>query len=177
VGITDFVTPVSSSDGYEIQFRLVDARTDGGGNLFASLHSQTNVAIGVTDNNESLESVSLTGTGLLLDQAHFHNFVLQFSARWEKFIDDLMFLDGQGEQVNFLKPLDLRFVNHTAQLGDGHPLGGFLLATAASATATTAASVASTTAAFSASTSAFSASTSAHSSSFGCRHSDDLRIS
>ncbi len=55
VRLSDLVTPVSSSDGNDGQFGQDDGTTDSGRYLFGALHSQTNMAIVVTNSNKGLE--------------------------------------------------------------------------------------------------------------------------
>lgn len=67
VGLTKVGTPVSSSHGDDAQLGDDDGGTDGGGDLLGSLDAETDVALGVTNDDDGLESGTLTGTGLLLD--------------------------------------------------------------------------------------------------------------
>lgn len=54
VGLADLVTPVTSPDGDDGQLGQDDGTTDGSGHLFGALHSQTHVAIVVTNGNKGL---------------------------------------------------------------------------------------------------------------------------
>lgn len=65
--ITKVGTPVTSADGKNAQLGDGDGGADGGRNLLGGLDTKTDVALGVTDNNDGLETGTLTGTGLLLD--------------------------------------------------------------------------------------------------------------
>jgi hypothetical protein len=67
VRLTKVGSPVTSSDGENAQLGDDDGGTDGGCDFLGGLDSETNVALGVTDDNDSLETGTLTGTGLLLD--------------------------------------------------------------------------------------------------------------
>lgn len=60
-------SPVTSSDGDDAQLGDDDGGADGSGNLLGGLDAETDVALGVTNDDNGLESGSLTGTGLLLD--------------------------------------------------------------------------------------------------------------
>jgi hypothetical protein len=60
-------TPVTSSHGDDAELSDDDGGTDGGSNLLGGLDTETDVALGVTNDDNGLESGSLTGTGLLLD--------------------------------------------------------------------------------------------------------------
>lgn len=65
--LTKVGTPVTSSDGDDAQLGDDDGGTDGSGDFLGGLDSETDVALGVTNDDDGLESGSLTGTGLLLD--------------------------------------------------------------------------------------------------------------
>ena len=67
VGLTKVGTPVSSSHGDDAQLGDDDGGTDGGSNLLGSLDAEADVALGVANDDDGLESGPLTGTGLLLD--------------------------------------------------------------------------------------------------------------
>jgi hypothetical protein len=60
-------TPVSSSHGDDAELGDNDGGTDGGSDFLGGLDAETDVALGVTNDDNGLESGSLTGTGLLLD--------------------------------------------------------------------------------------------------------------
>lgn len=64
---TKIGTPVTTSDGDDAQLGDNDSGADGSGNFLGSLDTKTNMALGVTNDDNGLESGSLTGTGLLLD--------------------------------------------------------------------------------------------------------------
>lgn len=64
---TKIGTPVATSDGDDAQLGDDDGSTDGGSNFLGSLDAKTDVTLGVTNDDNRLESGSLTGTGLLLD--------------------------------------------------------------------------------------------------------------
>lgn len=59
--------PVAATHGNDAQLRNDDGRADGSGHFLGRLDTETNVALRVTDDDDRLESGSLTGTGLLLD--------------------------------------------------------------------------------------------------------------
>lgn len=67
VRLTEVGTPVSSPDGNDGKLGNDDGGADGSGDFLGGLDSETDVALGVTDDNDSLEAGTLTGTGLLLD--------------------------------------------------------------------------------------------------------------
>lgn len=61
-------TPVTAADGDNAQLGDDDSGTDGGSDFLGGLDTETDVALGVTDDDDGLKSGSLTGTGLLLDR-------------------------------------------------------------------------------------------------------------
>lgn len=65
--LTKVGTPVSSSDGDDGELGNDDGSSDGGSDFLGGLDTETDVALGVTNDDNGLESGSLTGTGLLLD--------------------------------------------------------------------------------------------------------------
>ena len=67
VRLTKVGTPVTSSDGDNGELGDDDGGADGGSDFLGGLDTKTNVALGVTDDDDSLEAGTLTGTGLLLD--------------------------------------------------------------------------------------------------------------
>lgn len=67
MGLTQVGTPVTTTNGDDAQLGDDDGGTDSGGNLLGGLDTQTDVALGVTNDDNGLETGTLTGTGLLLD--------------------------------------------------------------------------------------------------------------
>lgn len=67
MGQTKVGTPVSSSDGDNAQLGNDDGGADSSSDFLGSLNTETDVTLGVTNDDNGLESSSLTGTGLLLD--------------------------------------------------------------------------------------------------------------
>lgn len=65
--LTQVVAPVASSHGDDAQLGDDDGGADGGSDFLGGLDAETDVALGVTDDDDGLEAGSLTGTGLLLD--------------------------------------------------------------------------------------------------------------
>jgi len=96
VGKTYIVTPVSSSDGDDVSLGHDDGTLDGDGNFLTTLSTETNVSVGVTNSDVSLESGSLTGSSHLLDGHNLDDFVLE--GLTEEVINDLELLDGDGEE-------------------------------------------------------------------------------
>jgi hypothetical protein len=101
---TQVGTPVTSSDWDDGQLGNDNGSLDGGSNFLGGLDTQTNVTVGVTNDDNSLHSGSLTGSGLLLDRSDLHDIVLQV---WQQQVNDLVFLDWQRVQVDLLNAGDL----------------------------------------------------------------------
>lgn len=176
VRLTKVAAPVTATDGDNVELGDDDGGADGGSDFLGGLDTETDVAVGVTDEDDSLEAGTLTGTGLLLDRldlfvenpsahhsrlsnpaigvsagllpgmSHLHDLVLEGR---EEEVDDLVLLDGKRVKVDLLHGLDLASLHETTELGDRLPL--LLLALCAATGATTAAaSTATVTAALSA---------------------------
>jgi len=97
---SDLVTPISSSDWDNGELGSDDSTTNGSGNFLGAFHTETNMAVVITNDNKGLESSSLTCTCLLLDWHDLHYFILQFATK--KPIYYLVLLDGQGIKVDLL---------------------------------------------------------------------------
>lgn len=152
---TKLVTPVTSSDWDNRELGKDDSATDSGGDFLGALDSETDVAVSVTNADDSLESGSLTGSGLLLDGLDLQDFVLEGGA--DEVIDDLellesifdiylkirIYLDGKGEVVDFFNGLDLAVLDKSTELGNGLPFLWLGLASTSS-TASTASSATTT---------------------------------
>lgn len=65
--LTQVGAPVASADGQDGELGDGDGGTDGGRDFLGGLDTETDVTLGVTDDNDGLETGTLTGTGLLLD--------------------------------------------------------------------------------------------------------------
>lgn len=66
VRFTEGCTPVSSPDRQDAELGDDDSSPDGSGDFLRCLDSQPDVAFRVTDDDDGLESGTLTGAGLLL---------------------------------------------------------------------------------------------------------------
>lgn len=55
VGLSDLVTPIASPHGDDGQLGQDDGTADGSGHLFGALHSQTHMAVVVTNGDEGLK--------------------------------------------------------------------------------------------------------------------------
>mmetsp|Transcript_14999 Transcript_14999/g.41739 ORF Transcript_14999/g.41739 Transcript_14999/m.41739 type:complete len:314 (-) Transcript_14999:40-981(-) len=157
VGKAGGTSPVSSSDGNNVELGGGDGTANGGGNLGGALDSETDVSVGITNCHKGLEASALTGRGLLLDRHDLHDLVLELVL--EEIVDDLGFLDGDGKQKDLLDGGNLSLLDQTSELGYGDP--DVLVASSSSAAAT-----ASATASSSASTASSASESSA--SSFWC---------
>lgn len=67
MGDTEVGAPVSATDGDDAELSDDDGGADSSGDFLRGLDSETDVALGVTDQDDGLEAGTLTGTGLLLD--------------------------------------------------------------------------------------------------------------
>ena len=71
--LTEVGTPVTTTDGDDGELGDDDGSADGGSDFLGGLDAETNVALAVADDNDSLEAGTLTGTGLLLDRLDLLN--------------------------------------------------------------------------------------------------------
>lgn len=67
VRLAEVGTPETTSNGDDAQLGDDDGGTDSSSDFLGGLDTETDVALGIANNDNSLESGSLTGTGLLLD--------------------------------------------------------------------------------------------------------------
>lgn len=67
VRLTEVVAPVAATDGDDGELGDDDGGANGRGDFLGGLDAETDVALGVTDDDDGLETSTLTGTGLLLD--------------------------------------------------------------------------------------------------------------
>jgi len=144
VGSTDLVTPVTSADWNNCELGENDSTTNSSSNFLGALDAETDVSVGVTNKNKSLETCSLTSTSLLLDWHDLDDLILQ-DAWGEEVVNDLEFLDWEREEVDVFKALDEASLYETTKLGNWNPFAAFLLIpswalSATSATSTTASS-------------------------------------
>lgn len=77
VGLSDLVTPVPTAHWHHRQLSQDDGTADGSGHFLGALDTQTDVTVEVTNGHKSLETGSLTGTGLLLHGHDLQHLVLQ----------------------------------------------------------------------------------------------------
>lgn len=66
--LTEVGTPVTTANGQNAELGNDDSSANGGSDFLGGLDSETDVALTVTDDDNGLETGTLTGTGLLLDR-------------------------------------------------------------------------------------------------------------
>lgn len=96
VRLTKVGTPVTATDGDNGELGDDDGSADGSCDFLGGLDAETDVALGVTNDDDGLEAGTLTGTGLLLDGLDLHDLVLELG---EEEVDDLVLLDGERVEV------------------------------------------------------------------------------
>jgi len=160
---SDSGTPISSSDGDKVHLGGKESTLNGDLDFLGKLDSETNVSVSVSNSDDSLESGSLTGLGLLLDGEDAHDLVgeLVLGVR-DKSIDNRGLLDGDGVGIDLLEGLDLAGLHESSELGEWGPLVALEASSAHATGSSTSASAAS-----SVSTSSSSESSSASLASFG----------
>jgi len=75
MGLTDLIHVITSSDWDDVEFGINDSTLDGTLDVLGGFDTESNMSVEITDDDESLESGSLTGSGLFLDRHDFHNFL------------------------------------------------------------------------------------------------------
>ena len=138
VRLTKVGTPVTSTNGDDAELGNDDGSADSSSDFLGGLDTKTDVTLRVTNDDNGLETGTLTGTGLLLDGLDLHDLVLELG---QEVVDNLVLLDGEGVQVDLLHAVDLAGLYETTELGDGLP---FLLVRLAAATTTAATATTST---------------------------------
>ena len=105
---TDLGSPISSSDWDDVALSINESTLDGNLHFLGDLDTNTNVSLSVSASNDSLESGSLTGLGLLLDGEDAHDLVGELVLDvGEESINDWAFLDWDGVGVDFFERVDL----------------------------------------------------------------------
>lgn len=131
---TDLGSPVTSSDWDDVALGVHESTLDGNLDLLSDLDTNTDVSLSVSASNNSLESSSLSGLGLLLDGEDAHDLVREFVLlSFDELINDLGFLDWDGESVDFFEGFDLTSLDESSELGEWGPL---VLSETSSATST-----------------------------------------
>mmetsp|Transcript_12386 Transcript_12386/g.19548 ORF Transcript_12386/g.19548 Transcript_12386/m.19548 type:complete len:285 (-) Transcript_12386:58-912(-) len=144
VGKSGAFSPVSTSDGSDVELGGGDGSANGGGDFGTALDSKSNVSGGVSDGDEGLESSTLTGRRLLLHGHDLHDLVLKFVL--QKVVNDLGLLDGDGKEKDLFDASDLSVLDETSKLGYGDPDVFVTTGATSTSSAATAASTASATA-------------------------------
>lgn len=140
---TDSGTPIASSDWDDVALGINQGALDGNLNFLSNLDSETDVALSISASNDSLESGSLTGLGLLLNRHDAHDLVGELVLHvGEKSVNDWGFFNGNGVGVDLFERLDLASLDESAELGEWSPL--ILVEAASSAWSASSASTAST---------------------------------
>ena len=67
MGETEVGAPVTATDGDDAELGDDDGSADSSSDFLGGLDAETDMALGVTDDDDGLEAGTLTGTGLLLD--------------------------------------------------------------------------------------------------------------
>ena len=111
VGSTNLVTPVSTTNGENVELSGSDGTTDSDSNFLSALNTETNVSVVITNDDGSLETGTLTSTGLLLDRRDLENLLLESTT--DEVLDDFNFLDGKREKEDGLEVLDLVSLDET----------------------------------------------------------------
>lgn len=104
VGSSDGVTPISFSDGDDVQFSAFNGSLNGSLDFLVTFPSQSDVSLSVSNNDVGFKSGSLTGLGLFLDGLDLNNFFFQdfvFSGG-QKVVNNLGFLDGNSHSENII---------------------------------------------------------------------------
>jgi len=65
--VSDLVSPVSSSDGDEVELGINEGSLDGDLDFLGEFNSETDVSVKISNGNDCLKSSSLSSLGLLLD--------------------------------------------------------------------------------------------------------------
>ena len=165
VDSTDSGTPISSSNWDEVDLGIEEGTLDGDLHLLGDLDTNSNVTLSITDGDDSLESSSLSGLGLLLDGEDAHDLIGELSLNiGEESVDDWGLLNWDRVGVNLLERLNLSILDESSEFGKRSP---FFLLSSSTWSASSATSAAST-AASSASISEASSASSSSWSSFSC---------
>merc|ERR1712098_564 len=93
------------------------------------------MSVVVSNGNKSLESSSLTGSGLLLDRHDLENLILECWSN--ELVDDLVLFDGERVKIDLLEALDLLFLDKTSQFCHWDPFLVFLSPTTTTSSAST----------------------------------------
>jgi hypothetical protein len=142
--VTDLVSPISSPYGDEVELGSHKGTLDGDLHFLGQLGAKADMAVLISNGDNSLESGPLSGLSLLLDGDDLDDLVRKFDlVLGHELINDLGLLDGDGVGVDLLEGLDEVVLHESAELGHRGPFLVVTGTTSASAEAATAASAAS----------------------------------
>jgi hypothetical protein len=119
VGGAHVLESVTTADWDHVDLSHGNSTADRSGNLLGNLDTEANVAVGVTEDDESLKAGALTGLSLLLDGLDLENLLLEVG---KEVVDDLELLDGHGEQEDGLEGVDEASLHEATELSSGNPL-------------------------------------------------------
>ena len=125
MGATDFVAPISLSDGNDVEFGHGDGTFDCTLDLFVAFPSKSDVVPLISNDGVGFEAGSLTGLGLFLDGLDLHDLFLDVLA--QEGVNDFLLLDGDGESEDIVDIVDFLALDQSAEFGDGFPLDFFFL--------------------------------------------------
>jgi len=128
VGHTSHTSPVSTTDGGNVELGSGNGSTNGSGNLGGALDSKSQMSSGISNGDKGLETCTLTGRRLLLDGHDFHNLILELVLK--EVINNLGLLDGKGKEENLLNGSNLLFLYQASKFGNGNPDVLFIASTA-----------------------------------------------
>jgi len=160
---TDLGTPITSSYWDNVNLGIDQGTLDGNLNFLSALDTNTNVTSLITGGNNSLESCSLTGLGLLLHGQDAHDLIEQVFVGLllrDKSLDNWCLLDWDGVGVNFFEGFDVASSHQSTELGKWSPVILVTASTWASSSSTTTASSAASVTEASSATSATTSATS-----------------
>lgn len=119
MGLTDLVAPISSSDGDDVLLGNLETLGNGDLDFLGALDSDSDVSVLVSNNEDSLESGSLSSLSLLLDGGNLHDLIDEILSN--ELINNLVLLDGERMSEDLLKGLNLLGLDKSSKLGDWDP--------------------------------------------------------
>lgn len=133
--VNDLVTPIASTDWDKGELGANESTLNSDLHFLRELDAEIDVAIVVTDNDDSLKAGTVTVLGLLLDRQNLYDLIGEGTSG---LLDELVNIwgpvDCDGVRVDLLKVADASVLDEKAELGEGNL---FILASAAWATTTT----------------------------------------
>lgn len=114
MGLADPTPPAALSHRDNVEIGQDDGPMNGSGYFSGALNTQ-NMSIIVPKGDKWLE------LGPLASGHNLQNLILERCP--QKKVNNLRFLDGQGEEINLLQGLELQVLDQVAQLDDRNPAG------------------------------------------------------